>query len=312
MNKRSKIYVAGHTGLVGSALWRNLQKQGYMNVIGKTHKELDLINFDEVFELFEKEKPEYVFLAAAKVGGIIANKNNPADFIYENMLIEFNVIRACYLFNVKRLMLFGSSCIYPKECPQPIKEEYLLTDSLEPTNEGYALAKIAGLKYVEYINEQYNKNHISVMPTNLYGINDNYNLENSHVIPALIRKIHEAKEKKEPTVKLLGTGKPLREFMFSDDLANICIELMKNNSIKGLINIGTGYEMTIEELAKKIKQIIKYDGKIEFDNISPDGTYRKRLDLSKIEELNLKAVTTMEKGLEITYKDFKRRIQQCK
>lgn len=310
MNKDSEIYVAGHCGLVGSSIYRKLKKDGYTNIIVKTHKELDLINNNEVINFFEKYKPEYVFLCAAKVGGIMANNNNPSDFIYENMMIEFNVIKACHKYNVKRLMFFGSSCIYPKNCSQPIKEEYLLTNSLEQTNEGYALAKIAGLKYVEYLNKQYRLNYISVMPTNLYGINDNYDMVNSHVIPALIMKFHDAKINNKKSVTLYGTGKPLREFMFSDDLAKICVDLMNNENIKGVINIGSGEEITIKELANTIKEIVGYDGKIIFDDNYPDGTYRKRLDLSKIKKLNLKCEILLEEGLKIVYNDFKEKKQQ--
>lgn len=305
MKKNSKIYIAGHNGLVGSSIYRNLIKNGYTNLITKSHKELDLINNNDVIKFFEQNKPEYVFLCAAKVGGIMANNNNPSDFLYENMMIEFNVIKACHKYNVKRLMFFGSSCIYPKNCLQPIKEEYLLTDSLEKTNEGYALAKIAGLKYVEYLNKQYGLNYISVMPTNLYGINDNYDIVNSHVIPALIMKFHNAKINNQESVVLYGTGNPLREFMFSDDLAKICVELMNNENIKGIINIGSGEEITIKDLANIIKKLVGYNGKIIFDSKYPDGTYRKRLDLSKLEKLNIKCDVFLEDGLKITYEDFK-------
>lgn len=305
MKKNSKIYIAGHNGLVGSSIYRNLIKNGYTNIITKSHKELDLINNNDVIKFFEQNRPEYVFLCAAKVGGIMANNNNPSDFLYENMMIEFNVIKACHKYNVKRLMFFGSSCIYPKNCLQPIKEEYLLTDSLEKTNEGYALAKIAGLKYVEYLNNQYGLNYISVMPTNLYGINDNYDIVNSHVIPALIMKFHNAKINNQESVVLYGTGNPLREFMFSDDLAKICVELMNNENIKGVINIGSGEEITIKDLANIIKKLVGYNGKIIFDSKYPDGTYRKRLDLSKIEKLNIKCDVSLKDGLKITYEDFK-------
>lgn len=305
MKKNSKIYIAGHNGLVGSSIYRNLIKNGYTNIITKSHKELDLINNNDVIKFFEQNRPEYVFLCAAKVGGIMANNNNPSDFLYENMMIEFNVIKACHKYNVKRLMFFGSSCIYPKNCLQPIKEEYLLTDSLEKTNEGYALAKIAGLKYVEYLNNQYGLNYISVMPTNLYGINDNYDIVNSHVIPALIMKFHNAKINNQESVILYGTGNPLREFMFSDDLAKICVELMNNENVKGVINIGSGEEITIKDLANIIKKLVGYNGKIIFDSKYPDGTYRKRLDLSKIEKLNIKCDVSLKDGLKITYEDFK-------
>lgn len=311
MNKDSKIYIAGHQGLVGSAIYRELKKQGYTNIIIKTHNELDLTNQEKVNSFFEKYRPEYVFLAAAKVGGIIANKNNQPEFIYENMMIEFNVIKCCHKYNVKKLLFLGSSCIYPKNCPQPIKEEYLLTSSLEPTNEGYALAKISGLKYIEYLNNKYKTKYISVMPTNLYGINDNYDKNNSHVIPAMIQKIHNAKQKNESNVVLLGTGKPLREFMYSDDLATICLSLMNMENLTGMINIGSGEEVTIKELANIIKNIIEYKGNIVFDTNYPDGTFRKRLDLTKLKEMNLKTAVVLKDGLKIVYEDFKRRQNKC-
>lgn len=304
MNKESKIYVAGHKGLVGSAIYRQLIKDGYKHIIVKTHLELDLTNQSLVNKFFEKEKPEYVFLAAAKVGGIMANYKHPTDFIYENMMIEFNVINACFKNNVKRLLYLGSSCIYPKDAPQPIKEEYLLTGSLENTNEGYALAKISGLKYIEYLNKEYHLNYVSLMPTNLYGINDNYDLETSHVIPALIRKIHEAKINNIDVLELYGTGKPLREFMFSDDLAKISIRLMNMNKVPSIINIGSGEELTINDLALLIKKIVGYSGKITFNSNYPDGVYRKRLDLSVMKKLKLMASVKLKDGLKIVYKDY--------
>lgn len=312
MNVDSKIYIAGHTGLVGSAIYRNLIKNGYKNIIVKTHEELDLTNQADVNKFFEENKPEYVFLAAARVGGILANQKYSSSFIYENMMIEFNVINACLKFDVKKLLFLGSSCIYPKNPPQPIKEEYLLTSSLEPTNEGYALAKISGLKYIEYINREYNKNYISVMPTNLYGPNDNYDLERAHVIPAMIRKFHEAKTKNKNEVVLFGTGEPLREFMHSDDLAKICIELMNKHKCPNLINIGSGEEVSIRELAELIKDVVKFEGEIKFDTNYPDGTFRKRLDLSIINSLNLKSEIKLKDGLKEVYQEYLDKIERIK
>lgn len=308
MKKSSKIYIAGHKGLVGSAIYRMLQKDGYNNLITRTHQELDLTRQDEVENFFEKEKPEYVFLAAAYVGGILANSKNKADFIYNNTMIEFNVINNSFKNNVKKLIFLGSSCIYPRDCKNPIKEEYLLSGSLESTNEGYALAKIAGLKYAKYLSEQYNANYISVMPTNLYGINDNYNSETSHVIPGIINKMHKAKINEIREVKLWGTGKPLREFMFADDLADACIFLMENYNGTDIVNIGTGEELTIAELAEKIKNVVGYEGKIIFDSNYPDGTYRKKLDLTKLDKMNWKSKIKLDEGLKMAYDDYLKRI----
>jgi Nucleoside-diphosphate-sugar epimerases len=304
MEKHSKIYVAGHRGLVGSAIVRNLKEKGYENIIGRTHKELDLTNQEEVRKFFEKEKPEYVFLAAAKVGGINANNIYPADFIYENLIIQCNVIKACYDFDVKKLMFLGSSCIYPKNCPQPIKEEYLLSGYLEPTNEAYAIAKISGLKMCEYYNKQYGAKFISVMPTNLYGPNDNYDLENSHVLPALLRKFHEAKMNNMPQVEIWGTGTPLREFLHVNDMADACIFLMEQYEGNEFFNVGTGKELTINELAEMIKGIVGYEGEIIFDTSKPDGTPRKLLDVSKLNKLGWQYKIRLEDGIKATYEKY--------
>ncbi|WP_186429887.1 GDP-L-fucose synthase [Clostridium sp. BSD9I1] len=304
MKERSKIYVAGHRGLVGSAIVRNLKSKGYKNIIGKTHSELDLTNQTNVREFFLKEKPEYVFLAAAKVGGINANNTYPADFIYGNLMIECNVIKAAYDFGVKKLMFLGSSCIYPKNCPQPIREEYLLSDYLEPTNEAYALAKIAGLKMCQYYNKQYGTKFISVMPTNLYGPNDDYDLENSHVLPALLRKFHEAKINNEPYVEVWGTGKPLREFLHVYDMADACVFLMENYEGNDFFNVGTGKEVTIKELAEMIKEVVEYEGELRFNIDKPDGTLRKLLDVSKLEKLGWKYKIELENGIENTYEKY--------
>ena len=300
----SKIYVAGHNGMVGSAISRLLKKRGYNNLIQKTSLELDLRDQKATNSLFEKNAPEYVFLAAAKVGGIMANKTFPADFLYDNLMIEANVINNSYKYGVKKLLFLGSSCIYPKLAVQPIKEEYLLTSELEPTNEAYAISKIAGIKLCEAYSNQYNANFISVMPTNLYGVGDNYHPENSHVLPALIRRIHEAKEKNSPTVTVWGTGTPKREFLFADDLADACLFLMLNYTNKYPINIGSGIEHTIAELASIIKNIIGFPGEIIYDATKPDGTPRKLLDSSQIHQLGWRHITTLEKGIEIAYKDF--------
>ena len=301
MNKNSKIYVAGHTGLVGSAIVRELEKQGYSNLLLKTHKELDLTNADKVKSFFEVENPEYVFLAAAKVGGILANNTYPADFIYQNLQIQNNIIHNSYLSKVKKLLFLGSSCIYPKLCPQPIKEEYILTGELEPTNEPYAIAKIAGIKMCESYNRQYGTNFISVMPTNLYGINDNFDPENSHVIPGLINKIHNAKIENLSSVKVWGTGKPKREFLFSDDLANACVFLMEKYDSNEIINIGCGEDIEILTLVNLICDVIGYKGEIEFDTSKPDGTPRKILDISKIKKLGWSPKTDLRNGLKIVY-----------
>lgn len=301
MEKQAKIYVAGHKGLVGSAIVRNLKSKGYSNIIGKSHHELDLTDQASVEDFFSMEKPDYVFLAAAKVGGIHANNTYPADFIMVNELIQCNVIRSSYKNNVKKLMFLGSSCIYPKLCPQPIKEEYLLTGELEPTNEAYALAKISGLKMCQYYNKQYGTNYISVMPTNLYGPNDNFDLQGSHVLPALMRKFHEAKVYNLEYVELWGTGTPLREFLHVDDMADACTFLMENYTGNEFFNVGTGKEVTILELADMIKEIVGYEGKMRFDSSKPDGTPRKLLDVSRLERAGWKAGIGLRDGIRNTY-----------
>ena len=285
MEKTSKIYVAGHTGMVGSAIVRELQKQGYSNIITKSHAELDLMNQQDVNDFFAQEKPEYVFLAAAKVGGIMANSSYPADFLYNNMMIEMNVIHASFVNQCKKLLFLGSSCIYPKFANQPITESSLLTSSLEPTNEGYALAKISGLKYCEYLNRQYNTNYISVMPTNLYGINDNYVLETGHVLPSLIHKFHNAKVNNLDHVVCFGDGSPLREFLYVDDLANLCVLLMNKYNETETINAGSGEEYSIFDVAHILANTIGYKGEIIWDKTKPNGTPRKRLDLTKLNRL---------------------------
>lgn len=312
MDKGSKIYVAGHRGLVGSALRRRLESQGYSNLIFRTHRELDLTNQQAVNEFFEHEKPEYVFLAAAKVGGILANSTYPAEFIYENLMIEANIIHASYKYCVKKLLFLGSSCIYPKMAPQPLREEYLLTGPLEETNEAYAIAKIAGIRICKHYNKQYGTNFISVMPTNLYGPNDNFDLETSHVMPALIRKFHEAKVNNEPEVIVWGTGKPLREFLHVDDMADACVYLMENLStddIGEFVNIGVGKDITIGELAVLIKEIIGFEGKIKYDTSKPDGTPQKRLDITKLNSLGWKAKVSFRNGIEQTYEWYKSQIK---
>lgn len=304
MDKNGKIYVAGHRGMVGSAIVRALEKNGYHNIVTRTHKELDLTRQDAVEAFFEEEKPDYVFLAAAKVGGIVANNEAPADFLYENMILEMNVIHSAFKNNVKKLMFLGSSCIYPRMCPQPIKEEYLLTGALEQTNEAYALSKISGLKYCEYLNRQYNTDYISVMPTNLYGPNDNYHPTHSHVLPALIRRFHEAKVDNLPYVTCWGTGKPLREFLYVDDLADACVFLMNNYSGNETVNLGTGKELTIKELTELVAKVIGYTGEIRWDSSKPDGTPRKLLDVSKLESLGWHYKTELEEGIRLSYQDF--------
>ena len=304
MDKNGKIYVAGHRGMVGSAIVRALENNGYHNIVTRTHKELDLTRQDAVEALFAEEKPDYVFLAAAKVGGIVANNEAPADFMYENMILEMNVIHSAFKNNVKKLMFLGSSCIYPRMCPQPIKEEYLLTGSLEQTNEAYALSKISGLKYCEYLNRQYHTDYISVMPTNLYGPNDNYHPTHSHVLPALIRRFHEAKVDNLPYVTCWGTGKPLREFLYVDDLADACVFLMNNYSGNETVNLGTGKELTIKELTELVAKIIGYTGEIRWDSSKPDGTPRKLLDVSKLESLGWHYKTELEEGIRLSYQDF--------
>lgn len=305
LDRSKKIYVAGHRGLVGSALVRKLEKEGFTNIITKTHAELDLTRQAEVEKFFETEKPDYVILAAAKVGGIHANDTYPADFIMKNLQIECNVIDAAYKNKVQKLLFLGSSCIYPRQCPQPIKEEYLLSDYLEKTNEAYALAKIAGLKMCSYYNKQYGTNYISVMPCNLYGINDNFSLENSHVLPALMRKFHEAKMKGESTVTIWGSGKPLREFLNVDDLADACLFLMDNYEGDDFFNVGYGKEVTILELAELVKKTVGFEGEILMDASKPDGTMRKLTDISRIKALGWKPKITLEDGLKETYRWFR-------
>ncbi len=295
--------------MVGSALVRKMTSQGYSNIVGKTHSELDLTNQAAAEEFFKEEKPEYVFLAAGKVGGIGANSAFPADFIMENQLIQCNVIRSSFNNNIKKLMFLGSSCIYPKMCPQPIKEEYLLTGPLELTNEAYALAKISGLKMCQYYNIQYGTNYISVMPTNLYGPDDNYDLNNSHVVPALIRKFHQAKINNKLFVEVWGTGEPLREFLHVDDMADACVFLMKNYEGNEFINIGTGKEISIKELAGIIKKIVGFEGEIRFNTSKLDGTPKKLLDVSNLERLGWRFKIELEDGLRTTYEDFKARMK---
>lgn len=304
MEKNAKIYVAGHRGMVGSAIVRALKNKGYTNIITRTSKELDLRRQIDVEEFFAKEKPDYVFLAAAKVGGILANNEAPADFMYNNMILEMNVIHEAYKNKVKKLMFLGSSCIYPRMAPQPMKEDCLLTSELEKTNEAYALAKISGLKYCEYLNRQYGTDFISVMPTNLYGPNDNYHPEHSHVLPALIRRFHEAKENNLNEVVIWGTGTPLREFLYVDDLADACVYLMNTYSGNETVNLGTGKELSIKELAELVKKVVGFKGNITFDTTKPDGTPRKLLDVSKLEKLGWKYKTKLEDGIKLAYKDF--------
>lgn len=308
-----KVYIAGHKGLVGSAIDRVLTKNGYNNILRKTHSELDLRNREEVFNFFEQERPQWVFLSAAKVGGIYANNTYPVDFLLYNLQIQNNIIEASYKYNVEKLMFLGSSCIYPKECPQPIKEEYLLSGYLESTNRPYALAKIAGIELCDAYNRQYNTDYIAVMPCNLYGINDNYHPENAHVIPMLIRRFHEAKINNLKETTIWGSGTPLREFMFSDDLAEACLYLIENKSHKDIgkfINIGSGKEVTIKELAELIKKVIGFEGNIILDSSKPDGTMRKLLDVSKINSLGWKYRTELEEGLKIAYNDFLKNYNQ--
>jgi GDP-L-fucose synthase len=301
MEKTAKIFVAGHRGMVGSAIVRELQNQGYKNIITKTRLELDLIDQKSVRDFFAQEKPEYVFLSAAKVGGIEANRTQQGAFTYENLQIQNNIIHNSYLNDVKRLVFLGSSCIYPRMAPQPIKEEYLLTGALEPTNYGYAIAKIAGVKMCEAYRDQYGCDFIALMPTNLYGINDNFDLNGSHVLPALLRKFHEAKIAGKPVVEVWGSGTPMREFLYVDDLAKACVFAMNNKKVEGLTNIGTGEDVTIAELAKLIKKIIGYNGEIKFDFTKPDGTPRKCMDVSKINSLGWRAEISLEEGIAEVY-----------
>lgn len=304
MLKDAKIYVAGHRGMVGSAIVRELKRQGYANIVTRTHKELDLRRQDAVERFFAEEKPDYVFLAAAKVGGIAANQAALADFMYDNMILEMNVIHSAWLSGCKKLLFLGSSCIYPRLAPQPMPESCLLTSELEKTNEAYALAKISGLKYCEYLNRQYGTDYISVMPTNLYGPNDNYHPEHSHVLPALIRRLHEAKEQGLREVVCWGDGSPLREFLYVDDLANLCVFLMNNYSGNETVNAGTGKELTIKSLAELVAKTVGYEGNIVWDTSRPNGTPRKLLDVSKAKALGWTYSTELEDGIRLAYADF--------
>ncbi len=308
MEKNAKIYVAGHRGMVGSAILRKLQAEGYTNLVIRSSQELDLRNQQAVADFFADEKPDYVFLAAAKVGGIVANNTYRADFLYENLAIQNNVIHQAYLQGAKKLLFLGSSCIYPKLAPQPLKEEYLLTGLLEPTNEPYAIAKIAGIKLCDAYRDQYGCNFISVMPTNLYGYNDNYHPENSHVLPALIRKFHEAKTSGSASVTIWGTGSPLREFLFADDLADACYFLMQEYNEAGLVNIGTGNDLSIKDLALLIKEVVGFTGDLVFDTSKPDGTPRKLLDVSKLHKLGWKHRIALQEGLALAYQDFLKKL----
>ncbi|TGM65648.1 GDP-L-fucose synthase [Leptospira levettii] len=310
MNVSSKIYVAGHKGLVGSALVKVLNKSGYKNVIGRSHQELDLTNQKDVIQFFESEKPEYVFLAAAKVGGIHANNTYPAEFIFSNLQIQNNIIDASYRFGIKKLCFLGSSCIYPKFAKQPMDEGQLLDGKLEPTNEPYAVAKIAGIVMCQSYNRQYGTNFISVMPTNLYGPGDNYHPENSHVLPALMRRFHEAKVNRLPEVVIWGTGKPLREFLYSEDMARACVFLMENYDVTGdpkggeHVNVGSGIEVSIKELAETVKEVVGYNGKLIFDPTKPDGTPRKLLDVSKLHKMGWKHEVNLNEGVRLTYAEY--------
>ncbi|RZM23961.1 MAG: GDP-L-fucose synthase [Pedobacter sp.] len=304
MEKKAKIYVAGHRGMVGSAIYRKLLAEGYSNLLTRTSAELDLRDQQAVSAFFEAEQPEYVFLAAAKVGGIVANNTYRADFLYENLCIQNNVIHEAYKTGVKKLMFLGSSCIYPKLAPQPLKEEYLLTGLLEETNEPYAIAKIAGIKMADAYRAQYDCNFISVMPTNLYGYNDNYHPQNSHVLPALIRKFHEAKANGLHEVTIWGSGSPMREFLFADDLADACYFLMQNYNEPGFVNIGTGKDLTIKDLALLIKKIVGFEGTLNFDSSKPDGTPRKLMDVSRLHGLGWNHKIGLEEGINLAYQDF--------
>jgi len=308
MNKDSKIYIAGHKGMVGSAIIRRLHKDGFDNIITRNSNELDLRNQQAVADFFAKEKPEYVFLAAAKVGGIVANNTYRADFIYENIMIESNVIHHSYLNQVQKLMFLGSSCIYPKLAPQPLKEDYLLTGLLEETNEPYAIAKIAGIKMCDAYRSQYGCNFISVMPTNLYGPNDNYDLKNSHVLPALISKFHTAKKQNNPSVEIWGTGSPKREFLHADDLADACFYLMQNYNEAGLVNIGVGDDISIKDLALLVKKIVGYEGELKFDTTKPDGTPRKLMDVSKLHSFGWKHKINLEEGIRSVYNEVNNKL----
>lgn len=304
MDKNAKVYIAGHRGMVGSAIYRKLQREGFTNIIVRTSSELDLRSQQQVADFFAVEKPDYVFLAAAKVGGIVANNTYRADFLYENLQIQNNVIHSSYLNNVTKLMFLGSSCIYPKMAPQPLKEDYLLTGPLEETNEPYAIAKIAGIKMCDAYRAQYDCNYISVMPTNLYGYNDNYHPQNSHVLPALIRRFHEAKVQGAESVTIWGTGSPKREFLFADDLAEACYYLMQNFDQEGLVNIGTGEDLSIKDLALLVKDIVGFEGSIDFDTSKPDGTPRKLMDVGKLHSQGWKHTINLPEGIKLAYDDF--------
>lgn len=306
INKQSKIYVTGHRGMVGSALVRRLQQSGYANIITRTRSELDLLNQQAVHAFLADEKPDYIFIAAAKVGGINANNIYRADFLYQNLLIEANLIHGAHLAGVQRLMFLGSSCIYPRDCPQPIKEDYLLTGPLEQTNEPYAIAKIAGIKLAESYSQQYGRQYISAMPTNLYGPNDNYDLSNSHVLPALIRKAHEAKLRGDAEYVVWGSGTPMREFLYVDDLADACVHLMESSYDGPLVNIGTGTDVTIRELAETVMKVVGFEGRIVFDASKPDGTPRKLMDVARLNGLGWVASTELTNGIELAYQDFLR------
>jgi len=304
MEKEAKIYIAGHRGMVGSAIMRKLEKEGFTNFILRNSADLDLRNQQAVADFFEQEKPDYVFLAAAKVGGIVANNTYRAEFLYDNLQIQNNVIHSSYLNGVKKLMFLGSSCIYPKMAPQPLKEDYLLTGTLEETNEPYAIAKIAGIKMCDAYRSQFGCNYISVMPTNLYGYNDNYHPQNSHVLPAMIRRFHEAKEQGATSVTIWGTGSPKREFLFADDLAAACFYLMENYNESGLVNIGTGEDLSIKELAELVKETVGFEGTIDFDTSKPDGTPRKLMDVSKLHSQGWKHTIDLPEGVSLAYQDF--------
>ena len=304
LDKKARIYVAGHRGMVGSAIVRQLAARGYVNIVTRAHAELDLTRQDAVSDFFQSEKPDYVFFAAAKVGGIHANNTYRAEFIYQNLMMEANIIHAAWQAGVKRLLFLGSSCIYPRDCPQPINEDYLLTGPLEPTNEPYAIAKIAGIKLCESYNRQYGTHYASAMPTNLYGPNDNYDLNNSHVLPALIRKAHEAKLSGATELVVWGSGTPLREFLYVDDMANACVFLMEKNIAEGLFNVGTGSDVTIRELAETVMEVVGFRGKIIFDSSKPDGTPRKLLDVGRMRALGWQAQTPLRVGIAQAYQDF--------
>ncbi len=301
MQLDAKIYIAGHRGMVGSAILRNLEAKGYSNILTRTSQELDLLDQNLVFSFLQEEQPDYIFLAAAKVGGIYANNTYRADFIYQNLAIESNLIHGAHLAGVKRLCFLGSSCIYPRDCPQPIKEEYLLTGPLEQTNEPYAIAKIAGIKLCESYNQQYGHQFVAVMPTNLYGPNDNYDLANSHVLPALLRKAHEAKERGDADLVIWGTGTPKREFLYVDDMAAACVFLMENDINEGLFNVGTGTDVTIRELAETVMEVVGFKGGIVFDATKPDGTPRKLLDVSRLKDIGWQSKVSLKEGIALTY-----------